>query len=114
MRLENLRAILFHLDYENLSVGWSDHTCNPGVIYAMWPLDAIEFHLDLEGKGAEFEQGHCWLPGPAQTMIETVKTMRLVWGNDSGASADVESKERLWRADPSDGLRPLKEIRHTL
>ena len=40
-----------------VSVGWSDHTRNPAVIERAahrWGAEIIEFHLDLDGTGAEY------------------------------------------------------------
>ena len=35
-------------------------------------------------------------------------------GNGLKQPAQTELKERNWRADPSDGLRPIKNIRDNL
>ena len=48
------------------SVGWSDHSVNPGVIYRAihrWGADMIEFHLDLDGTGEEYKTGYSVLIG---------------------------------------------------
>jgi N-acetylneuraminate synthase len=97
-------------------VGWSDHTVSPGVIHRAihkWGASTVEFHLDLDGKGEEFSAGHCWLP---QQIGEVIKEVRKGLGADgSGIKEPVASElpDRMWRADPSDGLRPLKEIRNS-
>lgn len=96
------------------SVGWSDHSVSPAVLYRAihaWGATAIEFHLDLEGEGEEFATGHCWLPGQMQDVIETVKIGRTADGNGDKQPAPSELRERDKRADPVDGLRPLKNIR---
>lgn len=95
--------------------GWSDHTVEPGVIYRAahaHPTEMIEFHLDLEGEGDEFESGHCWLPYDMQETIARVRTGFRAEGHGDKRPSDVESEERSWRADPSDGLRPLRPLRH--
>jgi len=118
----NLAAIdsLAALDarFENVSIrsGWSDHTVDPGVIFRAvhaHPTEMIEFHLDLEGDGDEFESGHCWLPHDMQETIERVQTGFRAEGRAHKAPAEIESEERSWRADPADGLRPLRPLRHT-
>lgn len=64
-------------EYKNikLDIGWSDHTACPGVIYSAVGKGAqyIEFHLDLDGVGNEFEYGHCWLPDEIQRVISIVR-----------------------------------------
>jgi sialic acid synthase SpsE len=97
------------------AVGWSDHTVNPSVIYRAvhrWGAAMVEFHLDLEGTGDEFQAGHCWLPEQIGPVIETVQTGFLSDGSPEKDPAASELSEREWRADPSDGLRPLLTIRN--
>ena len=74
----------------------------------------VEFHLDLEGEGAEYKAGHCWLPEPMRQVIASVRTGLIAEGNGEVGTAPSETKEREWRADPSDGLRPLRLTRETL
>jgi N-acetylneuraminate synthase len=74
----------------------------------------IEFHLDLEGEGDEYKTGHCWLPEQIGMVIETVRTGLVSDGKGIIAPAASELEEREWRADPEDGLRPLKSTRRSL
>ena len=74
----------------------------------------IEFHLDLEGQGAEFSAGHCWLPEPMREVIRSVRTGLRAEGDGEVEPAASELEEREWRADPSDGLRPLLSTRKHL
>ncbi len=98
-----------------IRAGWSDHTVSPGVIHRAihaHPTRMIEFHLDLEGAGDEFESGHCWLP---EAMAETIRAVRTGFeaeGDGAKAPTRTEGAEREWRADPSDGLRPLRHLRN--
>ena len=95
-------------------VGWSDHTVNPGVINRAihrWDAKVIEFHLDLDGKGDEYEAGHCWLPNQIAPIIQQVRQSFEADGSGVKEPAPSELPEREWRADPSDGLRPIKSIR---
>jgi len=98
------------------SVGWSDHTVNPGVVFravGRWGATLVEFHLDLDGKGEEFETGHCWVPEQIGPVIEAIQTGFLSDGRAEKEPAASELSEREWRADPSDGLRPLLGTRQT-
>ena len=97
-------------------VGWSDHSASPAVIYRAvhrWRAEMVEFHLDLDGTGAEFSAGHCWLPAQIAPVIEAIH--RGVAADGTGEKLPVESEiaDRAWRADPSDGLRPMRAIRGT-
>ena len=96
------------------SVGWSDHSVNPSVIYRSvhrWGAEMIEFHLDLDGTGEEYKTGHCWLPDQIKAVIETVRAGFRSNGTGKKTLAPSELSDRDWRADPRDGLRPLKHFR---
>lgn len=110
----NLAAIQAIRKATNCNVGWSDHTVEPAVIQRAvhrWDAKIIEFHLDLDGKGEEFEAGHCWLPNQITSVISDVNKGMLSDGKGIKEPIASEMSDRLWRADPSDGLRPLKSIR---
>lgn len=113
--IESLKILTkkFFPNYNN-EIGWSDHTCSPAIIYrAINKFDAklIEFHLDLDEKGREFHNGHCWLPNEIEEVIKNVNIGLISDGNGNIIPSKSEKKEKNWRADPSDGLRPLKFIR---
>jgi N-acetylneuraminate synthase len=74
----------------------------------------IEFHLDLDGTGDEFATGHCWLPDDMRRVIETVRAGELADGTGEKVPAPSERQDREWRADPVDGLRPLRQTREGL
>ena len=76
-----------------------------------WGAKVIEFHLDLDGQGEEYGAGHCWLPDQIGAVILEVKKGFDADGNGIKQPVPSELPDRLWRADPSDGLRPMKEIR---
>ena len=68
----NLAAIATLREALGCAVGWSDHTTDPAVIQRAvhrWGAGAVECHIDLEGDGAEFASGHCWLPAELQRTI---------------------------------------------
>ena len=112
----NLSAIETIRNATNCDVGWSDHTVNPGVIHRAihkWDAQVVEFHLDLDGKGDEFKSGHCWLPEQIKPVIRQVREAMNSDGDGIKEPVPSEMPDRLWRADPSDGLRPFKSIRNS-
>ncbi|MBZ5557625.1 MAG: N-acetylneuraminate synthase family protein [Acidobacteriia bacterium] len=112
----NLAAIETIRTATGARVGWSDHSVSPAVIYRAvhrWRAEMIEFHLDLDGTGAEFGAGHCWLPKQIGPVIETILHGVAADGTGEKQPVDAERDDRAWRADPSDGLRPTVAIRKT-
>lgn len=110
----NLSAIQTIRDKTGCNVGWSDHTASPSVIHRAihkWNASIIEFHLDLDKKGEEFSSGHCWLPKEIEEVIKEVREGIDADGHGNKEPSDSEVADRDWRADPSDGLRPMKKIR---
>lgn len=96
------------------TTGWSDHSVSPAVIYRAvhrWNARMIEFHLDLEGEGDEFKTGHCWLPEQIKEVIAVTAAGLAADGAGEKIPAAAELPDREWRADPIDGLRPLKHVR---
>jgi sialic acid synthase SpsE len=112
----NLSAIQTLREKFNCRVGWSDHTVLEEVICRAvyrWGAQIIEFHLDLDGKGEEFSVGHCWLPDKIEPVIKKIKRGMLTDGSGVKIPLESEIKERDWRTDPSDGLRPLLKTRES-
>jgi len=110
----NLSAIeTIHKEF-SYPVGWSDHSVNAGVIYRAvhhWEAKIIEFHLDLDEQGYEFDFGHCWNPDSMELVIQNVNNGIKADGENLKEPHQLELEERNWRADPSDGLRPIKWVR---
>lgn len=118
------------------SIGWSDHSVNPGVVLRAvrhWGASLIEFHLDLDGQGDEYKTGHCWLPDQIAPVIAEVRSQKseardrasdlglpvsdlelAIDGNGIKAPVPSELPDREWRADPADGLRPMRSMRACL
>lgn len=110
----NLAAIETLADEFNCKIGWSDHSVSPAVIYRAvhrWNASMIEFHLDLDGDGDEFKMGHCWLPDQIKQVIASVEDGFISDGHSDKKPTPSELPDRDWRADPADGLRPLKKLR---
>ena len=113
----NLAAIKTLSDACDCQVGWSDHSVDPAVVLRAafkWGAPMIEFHFDLEGQGAEFAAGHCWLPEQIRPVIEMVQSGPIADGDGRKAPAESELIDKDWRADPVDGLRPLLSQRQRL
>ena len=112
----NLSAIDTIRKTTKCEMGWSDHTVNAGVIHRAihkWDAKIIEFHLDLDGKGEEFDSGHCWLPNEIEEVIKQIREAEETDGDGVKEPVPSELSDRQWRRDPSDGLRPFKSIRKT-
>ncbi|HKD21406.1 MAG TPA: N-acetylneuraminate synthase family protein, partial [Rhizomicrobium sp.] len=110
----NLSAISMIRDATKLPVGWSDHTRRPAVIERAvhrWNAAAIEFHLDLDGYGAEYSAGHCWLPEEIAPVISRIRESHSADGTGFKGPQPSELDDRDWRADPSDGMRPMLSVR---
>jgi N-acetylneuraminate synthase len=110
----NLSAIATIRDATGCAVGWSDHTRRPAVIERAvhrWNASVVEFHLDLDGLGAEYAAGHCWLPEEIAPVIARVRESAAADGTGFKGPQPAELSDREWRADPSDGMRPLRHIR---
>lgn len=106
-----------HLPGKTIEFGWSDHTVKESVILSSvlkHDSKMIEFHVDLDGKGYEFAAGHCWLPEQIGKVISILREAKIAEGRPEITPSSSELIEREWRADPSDGLRPLLHTRKTL
>lgn len=111
----NLAAIESLHSHFDCRVGWSDHSVEPGVIFRAvhrWGAEVVEFHLDLDMKGAEYGPGHCWLPEQMAAVITSVRTGLAADGDGVKQPVASEVSDRDWRADPVDGLRPLLSVRN--
>ncbi|WP_341582257.1 N-acetylneuraminate synthase family protein [Marinobacter metalliresistant] len=110
----NLAVLETYRQRYGVRAGWSDHTVSPAVINRAvhrWEADVIEFHLDLDKQGPEYAAGHCWLPEQIAPVIASCRHGSLIDGSPEKTFVSAESDDRDWRADPSDGLRPLKAKR---
>ena len=110
----NLSAIKSIREATGCKTGWSDHTRRPAVIERAvhhWNAAVVEFHLDLDGEGAEYASGHCWLPEEIAPVIARIHESLFADGTGFKGPQPSEIADREWRADPSDGMRPLLHIR---
>jgi len=114
VRESNLSAIAVIREATGCKVGWSDHTRRPAVIERAvhrWGASTVEFHLDLDGKGTEYASGHCWLPDEIAPVIARIREAFTADGTAYKEPQPGELADRDWRADPGDGMRPLRAIR---
>ena len=104
-------------------VGWSDHTVDVETVVRavrVHGAELVEFHLDLDGAGAEFAGGHCWLPRQVHELRAALADPLPLPDADPADGDGVkqpreeEKHERAWRTDPRDGLRPLFSTRRGL
>jgi N-acetylneuraminate synthase len=110
----NLSAIAAIREATGCNTGWSDHTRKPSVIERAvhrWNARVVEFHLDLDGNGAEYAAGHCWLPEEIAPVIARIRESSGADGYGFKGPQPSELSDREWRADPSDGMRPLRHVR---
>ncbi len=112
--IETMRNAIRVPEGIKIKFGWSDHSVSEGVILRAihkWNAKMVEFHFDLDEKGGEYKFGHCWLPDKVKRMIKMVEDGFLADGDGAKAPQENELDERNWRADPEDGLRPIKDTR---
>jgi N-acetylneuraminate synthase len=112
--LQKMIKLVDKPDDTTIRVGYSDHTVSPAVLYRavhQYDVSFIEFHLDLDSKGIEYAAGHCWLPEQIANVIKNVQDGLFADGDGKIEPSKSELNEREWRADPSDGLRPLLHTR---
>lgn len=111
----NLRCIETLRQEFHLPVGWSDHTTLSTVVRAAiwrWDAECVELHFDLDDRqGAE--QAHSWTPDSfawVRGWMHDIPSSALSQfdGHGTKIPATCELGERAWRADPEDGLRPIK------
>jgi len=92
-----------------IGIGYSDHTGLLAVVRRaidFWGAEIIEFHLN-DGESGDCEPGS-WAPVSAAVLIGC---HQMADGDGIKQPQPSEMQERRWRRDPSDGLRPMKELR---
>jgi sialic acid synthase SpsE len=117
----NLAAIGALRERYGCPVGWSDHSARAEIVrraVRRWGASDVELHVDIDGGGREAGE-HNWTPAALAELIGGLDEP----GADGPESADgdglkrampVETPDINWRADPSDGLRPILSTRDAL
>lgn len=115
----NLAAIATLRERYGCDVGWSDHSADPTVVrraVARWGASDVEVHVDLDGEGHEAGE-HNWTPVSLAEAIACADDdpapgeARQIDGDGIKRPVPSEAPDVAWRADPSDGLRPLLATR---
>ena len=70
----------------------------------------IEFHLDIEEKVKNLKQDIA-ASHEIKKVIDATKNLQIIDGSGIKKPSESEKIDRDWRADPEDGLRPLKFMR---
>ena len=134
----NLAAIATLRTHFGVPVGWSDHSGSERVVrraVRRWGAAEVELHIDLDGAGNEAGE-HNWAPARLRALIGSLAQIGGAPGARDGdeeedespgpedvAALDgdgvkrpmpVELADVAWRADPEDGLRPLRALRGEL
>jgi len=118
----NLAAIAALRERHDCAVGWSDHSADPQVVeraVRRWGASDVELHVDLADEAGHEAGRHNWVPDSLRAVIAAAAQEALT--DASPADGDghkrpmpAEAPDVAWRADPSDGLRPLRATRETL
>jgi len=114
----NLEEITWMVEqFAPATIGYSDHTTEPGAIYAAMAKGAraVEIHIDLDDmqgwESLASTPNHVWPMTKAGQMITTARVMEQAWTTDEDAEWTEEAK---WMTDPADGMRPLTSYREDL
>ena len=115
----NLAAIESLRARHGRPVGWSDHSRNAAVVeraVRRWGASDVEVHVDLPDEAGHEAGAHNWTPDRLAEVIAAGDGPLL--DDDSPLDGDgrkrpmpAEEHDVPWRADPSDGLRPLLATR---
>lgn len=115
----NLAAIGTLREATGCAVGWSDHSVSSAVVRRAvrhWGATEVELHVDLDGAGYEAGE-HNWSPAGLAQLIGGLQggppepKGSVLDGSGEKTPMAVEQHDVPWRADPSDGLRPLLATR---
>jgi N-acetylneuraminate synthase len=117
----NLAAIATLRQRYGCPVGWSDHSTRSEVVrraVRRWGASDVELHLDLDGAGHEAGEHNWTLAGLSELIVGLDEPLADVPTTADGDGLKrpmpVELPDVTWRADPSDGLRPLLAARAAL
>jgi len=85
--------------------GYSDHTVNPGALYAAVGAGAeiIEFHLDLD-NAIGVENAHSWTATFIHIIIDFIREMEAAMGSDNWDEV-AKNQDRRYKVNQIIGLR---------
>jgi N-acetylneuraminate synthase len=125
----NLAAIAALRERHGVAVGWSDHSGDPAVVQRAvrrWGASDVELHVDAPDRAGLEPGAHNWTPAALATVIARCRADPAggagggdAWfeapapadGDGVKRPAPAEAPDVPWRADPADGLRPLRAAR---
>jgi N-acetylneuraminate synthase len=115
----NLKAIETLRERYDRPTGWSDHSRDPQVVeraVRRWAASDVEVHVDLPDEAGHEAGAHNWTPDRLAAVIAACDGPPLddaspLDGDGVKRPMPAEQHDVPWRADPSDGLRPLLETR---
>ncbi len=118
----NLAAIAALRARHGCRVGWSDHSAEAAVVeraVRRWDAETVELHVDLPDAGGNEAGAHNWTPARLAATIAACTGPDcddddLADGDGRKRPMPAEAHDVSWRADPSDGLRPLLATREEL
>jgi sialic acid synthase SpsE len=118
----NLAAIGSLRDRHDIPVGWSDHSRDSRVVeraVRRWNATDVELHLDLADEAGHEAGAHNWTPERLAALIAAcdgppLRDASPLDGDGYKRPMPAEEHDVPWRADPSDGLRPLRATREAL
>jgi sialic acid synthase SpsE len=118
----NLAAIETLRERHGCAAGWSDHSADAAVVeraVRRWGAEQVELHVDLADERGHEAGEHNWTPARLGATIAACAGPPLA--GSAAADGDgvkrpmaAEAHDVPWRADPSDGLRPLLATRAAL
>lgn len=116
----NLAAIDIMQKMLCVPIGWSDHTKDREVVRRAvwrWRAGIVELHVDLDDEKGMEGSAHSWPMSMAQDAIRELSKKEMpeylprkhaIDGDGAKLPQPCEKSELAWRADPEDGLRPMK------
>jgi sialic acid synthase SpsE len=115
----NLAAIAALRERHGVPAGWSDHSRDQAVVaraVRRWGASDVELHVDAEDERGHEAGAHNWTPARLRALIAACAGPPLhdaqpADGDGVKRPAAAEAHDVPWRADPSDGLRPLLSAR---
>jgi sialic acid synthase SpsE len=115
----NLAAIAALRERYDRPIGWSDHSRDDTVVeraVRRWGASDVELHVDLPDEAGNEAGEHNWTPQRLARVIVACEGPRLedaspLDGDGVKRPMPAELHDVPWRADPSDGLRPLLATR---
>ena len=69
-------------------------------VISQFNVKFIELHIDIEGKGYEFNQGHCWLPAELKELTDFILNKNKIHGKNAKKFSASEKKRKTMESRP--------------